>query len=74
MAGRILLLVFEILVVYFVLRWAYRAWKKAPIKEKFDVANDIENDHTKILEFESRHNGLSERNKKVAEFKNKKDF
>jgi len=71
--GTILLLVFHLLVVTGILTWAYKAWKKASITEQLDKAQEIEENFVTVKSFERNHKDLSNKSKKVKQFKNQ-DF
>lgn len=71
--GTILLLVFHLLVATGILVWAYKAWKKASITEQLDKAQEIEENFVTVKNFERNHKDLSNKSKKVKQFKNQ-DF
>lgn len=71
--GTILLIVFHLLMVTAILTWAYKAWKKASITEQLDKAQELEQDYATVKTFERNHKNLSDKSKKVKQFKNQ-DF
>lgn len=71
--GKILILIFEILAVYGIYKWAYKAWKKVSITEKLDKAFELEENFEVVKKFEKEHKSLSDKSKKIEQFK-KQDF
>lgn len=71
--GAILLLVFEIMMVTGILILTVKALKKVSITEKLDKAKELEEDFKTVKTFERNHKDLSNKSKKVKQFKNQ-DF
>lgn len=71
--GTILLLVFHLLMITGIVIWAYKAWKKASITEQLDKAQELEQNYAIAKNFERNHKDLSNKSKKVKQFKNQ-DF